>query len=149
PQFNGAGQPTFTQVNQNGGSASAVPQDSSGGWELEEALDVEWAHAIAPQANILLVEANSATDTDLLTAVDTARNTTGVAAVPMGGGGSRFSGEAADTPHSPTPPGHIGGGGGAGGVTFLASSGDNGTPAGWPAISANVVAVGGTTLSLS
>jgi subtilisin-like proprotein convertase family protein len=34
-------------------------------------------------------------------------------------------------------------------VTFLASSGDNGTPAGWPAISANVVAVGGTTLSLS
>ena len=28
-------------------------------WEVEESLDVEWAHAIAPKANIILVEANS------------------------------------------------------------------------------------------
>jgi subtilisin-like proprotein convertase family protein len=149
PQFNGAGQPTFTQVNENGGSPSSVPQDSSGGWELEESLDVEWAHAIAPKANILLVEANSANDTDLLTAVDTARNTKGVVAVSMSWGGSEFSGESADDFHFTTPAGHIGGSGVAGGVTFLASSGDNGTPAGWPAVSPNVVAVGGTTLSLS
>ena len=27
---------------------------------MEESLDVEWAHAIAPQANIILFEANSA-----------------------------------------------------------------------------------------
>ena len=37
--------------------------DSTGGWELEESLDVEWAHAIAPGAKILLVEANSPNDT--------------------------------------------------------------------------------------
>ena len=29
------------------------------GWALETALDVEWAHAIAPDANIVLVEAAS------------------------------------------------------------------------------------------
>ena len=28
------------------------------GWALEESLDVEWAHAIAPGANILVVEAS-------------------------------------------------------------------------------------------
>ena len=36
------------------------------GWTTEIALDVEWAHAIAPKANILLVEANSASFSDLL-----------------------------------------------------------------------------------
>ena len=29
-------------------------------WEMEEALDVEWAHAIAPGANIVLVESQQA-----------------------------------------------------------------------------------------
>ena len=41
-----------------------------------------------------------------------------------------------------TPSGHTG-------VTFLASTGDNGSPGGYPAYSPNVVAVGGTTLTLS
>ena len=30
---------------------------------MEEALDVEWAHAIAPGASIVLVEASSASNT--------------------------------------------------------------------------------------
>ena len=38
---------TVTRVNENGGT-SYPASDSSGGWELEESLDVEWAHAIAP-----------------------------------------------------------------------------------------------------
>ena len=42
-------------------AATSLPAaDSTGGWEMEESLDVEWAHAIAPGAKILLVEANSA-----------------------------------------------------------------------------------------
>ena len=45
-------------VNQSGGTS--LPQ-SDQGWAGEIALDVEWAHAIAPAANILLVEASSAT----------------------------------------------------------------------------------------
>src|ERR1041384_6459215 len=43
---------------------------ADGGWGMEIALDVEWAHAIAPKANILLVEAKSASLSNLLGAVD-------------------------------------------------------------------------------
>src|SRR5438874_1055440 len=45
---------TVTRVNQTGGT-SYPAADSTGGWELEAALDVEWAHAMAPGAKILLV----------------------------------------------------------------------------------------------
>src|SRR5262249_28043352 len=44
-QFNVAGGPTFKVVNQTGGSS--LPSNNTG-WALEIALDVEWAHAIAP-----------------------------------------------------------------------------------------------------
>ena len=40
------------------------------GWALETSLDVEWAHAIAPGARIVLVVAKSAFLSDLLNAVD-------------------------------------------------------------------------------
>ena len=50
--------PNLTVVNQSGGAVSASAQTNSG-WTEEESLDVEWAHAIAPGANILVVEANS------------------------------------------------------------------------------------------
>src|SRR5262249_31760504 len=43
---------------------------ANSGWASEIALDVEWAHAIAPQAKILLVEAASASYTNLLAAED-------------------------------------------------------------------------------
>ncbi len=50
-------------LNQNGQATSLPATDPSGAgtdnWEVEEALDVEWAHAIAPGAQIILVEANS------------------------------------------------------------------------------------------
>src|SRR5690242_10372158 len=42
------------------------------GWALETALDVEWAHAIAPGATIILSVANSSSSSDLLSAVDAA-----------------------------------------------------------------------------
>ena len=44
------------------------------GWAVEETLDVEWAHAIAPRAHLLLVEAASPSMTDLMSAVDYARH---------------------------------------------------------------------------
>src|SRR6516162_1176987 len=43
-------------------------------WAMEIALDVEWAHAIAPAAHILLVEAASDSDTDIMAAVAYAAN---------------------------------------------------------------------------
>ena len=42
--------PSLTVVNQAG-------NQTNNSWSLEESMDVEWAHAIAPGANILVVEA--------------------------------------------------------------------------------------------
>jgi hypothetical protein len=128
----------FTKVNQTGGTN--YPQ-ADAGWISEIALDVEWAHAIAPLANILLVEANNSSFDNLLTAVDYARNAPGVVAVSMSWGGGEFQGETAYDSHFTTPAGHIG-------VTFLVSSGDTGAPTSYPSASPNVISVGGTKLNL-
>lgn len=108
-------------------------------WGLEIALDVQWAHAIAPNAKILLVEANSASLSDLLSAVNYARNRADVVAVSMSWGGSEFSTETAYDSYFTSPYG----------ATFYASSGDNGAGTSWPAVSANIVSVGGTTLTFT
>src|SRR5205807_2169565 len=74
-QFGIAAPPSFTIVNQNGGAN--LPR-ADAGWSSEIALDVEWAHAIAPGAKLLLVEASSDSDANLLAAVDYARKYPGV-----------------------------------------------------------------------
>jgi subtilase family serine protease len=138
--------PSFTKVNQTGGKT--LPK-ADAGWAGEIALDVEWAHAIAPRANILLVEANSASLVDLYTAVDYARRQPGVVTVSMSFGASEGDyGPWVDANILTTPAGHIGGNGLPGGITFVASSGDNGAPGLYPAYSPNVLAVGGTSLYL-
>lgn len=53
---NANGQFVLTVATPGGGAVQ-----TNAGWATEESLDVEWAHAIAPEANILLVEANSDT----------------------------------------------------------------------------------------
>jgi hypothetical protein len=111
--------------------------DPSGGWEMEEALDVEWAHAMAPGANILLVEAYD--PSQLINAVQYAASQPGVSVVSMSWGGSQ-PGESVNDSSFTTPQGHAG-------VTFVAAAGDHGTLS-YPASSPNVLAVGGTTLSL-
>jgi subtilase family serine protease len=65
----------------------AVPVDESGGWELEESLDIEWAHAMAPSATIYLVEACSNYDTDLQQAVLVANNLVNCGATGIGSAG--------------------------------------------------------------
>ncbi|HQR08480.1 MAG TPA: proprotein convertase P-domain-containing protein [Gemmatales bacterium] len=130
--------PSFTKLNQNGGTS--YPTGDTG-WGGEIALDVEWTHALAPKANIVLVEANSASYSDLMAAVTYAKSISGVSVVSMSWGGSEFSGETSYDSVFTTPSGHQG-------VTFVASTGDNGQPGGYPAFSKNVVAVGGTRLTL-
>jgi subtilase family serine protease len=116
------------------------------GWDMETALDVEWAHAIAPKAKILVVEASSDSGSNLLKAVDYARSQSGVVSVSMSWGGGEFSGETAlDSYFS----GGSGNSASGGFMAFFASSGDDGAGASWPAVSPNVIAVGGTSLSLS
>src|SRR6266568_6172632 len=60
----------FSKVNQDGGSS--YPRTDSG-WALEISLDIQWAHAIAPGAKILLVEASTNSFANLLTAEDYAK----------------------------------------------------------------------------
>jgi hypothetical protein len=139
-QFNVSGGPTFKVLNENGGTS--LPGNSAvNGWDVEESLDVEWAHSIAPEANVILFEANSSSYGDLLQAVSTAAATPGVSVVSMSWSGGEFSSEASADSVFTTPSGHQG-------VTFFASTGDSGSPSGYPALSPNVVAVGGTTLSI-
>jgi hypothetical protein len=130
---------SFTKVNQGGGTAYPAADK---GWGLEISLDVEWAHAIAPGARILLVEANTANWSDLLTAVDFARHQPGVSVVSMSWDSTEWSGETYFDSYFTTPAGHTG-------VTFVASSGDTGSSGGAesPAVSPNVLAVGGSQLS--
>ena len=66
---------------------------ANSGWAIEISLDVEWAHAIAPKATILLVEARSSSITDLLSAVTYAKGQPGVVAISMSWGGSESSTE--------------------------------------------------------
>jgi subtilase family serine protease len=108
-------------------------------WGVEIALDVQWAHAVAPNAKILLVEAQSASLSDLLSAVNYARNRADVVSVSMSWGASEFSGETSYDSYFTSQYG----------ATFYVSSGDSGAGTSWPAASANVVSVGGTTLALS
>lgn len=120
----------FKKVDQNGGTK--YPRTDSG-WALEIALDVEWAHAIAPGAKILLVEAASASFTNLLAAEDYAK--THAQYVSNSWGGSEFSGESSYDSHFAQP-----------GVSFFVSAGDAGLPAEYPSASPNVISVGGTLL---
>ena len=112
-----------------------------GGWDCwasESALDIEMAHAAAPWAHIYLVEAKSNSNADLYAAVTKAIalvQAAGGGEVSMSWGGAEFSTEAkSDATFT------------GANVVFFASSGDSeGTI--YPAVSPNVVAVGGTTIS--
>jgi hypothetical protein len=137
-KYFGLPDPVFTKVAQDG---STNYPTADAGWAMEITLDVEWSHAVAPGANILLVEAQDNSYTNLFAAVDYAASQPGVAVVSMSFGGPEFSGEASLDSHFVTPSGHTG-------VTFVASSGDQGAPVSYPAVSPNVLAVGGTSLNL-
>ncbi len=109
------------------------------GWAMETALDVEWAHAIAPQAKILLISAPTPSGKNLVAAVDYAQNRNDVVAISMSWGGAEFPDETALDFHFQRKNGAV----------FFASSGDNGIGASWPASSPYVVAVGGTHLAFA
>jgi subtilase family serine protease len=117
--------------------ASGKKPAANANWAVEMALDVEWAHAIAPQANIVLVEAASNSLSDLVAASKVAVGD-GASVVSMSWTTGEFSTEKSMDNNFV-----------ASGVTFLAASGDSGTGVSYPAASPDVVGVGGTTLSLS
>jgi hypothetical protein len=147
-QFGLADPPSFIRLSQTGTTTlpGNDPAGAGNSWALETSLDVEWAHAMAPKANIVLVEAKSSLTSDLFAAVNTARNYAGVSVVSMSWGGGESANQATYNQYFTTPAGHTG-------VTFIASSGDSGayisgTTKGveYPAASPNVLSVGGTYL---
>src|SRR5258707_8786030 len=114
--------PCFEQVDPQG-----TPKVNAG-WVLEESLDIEWAHAEAPAAKIVLVEAASNSNANLFNAVVSASNL-GATEVSMSWGGGECSGETSmdsDFTHA--------------GTFYTASAGENGHPAQEPAASPYVMA---------
>ncbi|MGW3448932.1 putative Ig domain-containing protein, partial [Streptomyces sp. NPDC001076] len=126
----------FKQVSQTGSTTSLPSNDS--GWAGEEALDIDMVSAVCPNCNIILVEANSATDSDLGTAENEAV-ALGAKFVSNSWGGSESSSQTSeDTSYFKHP-----------GVAITVSAGDSGYGAEYPATSQYVTAVGGTALSTS
>jgi hypothetical protein len=129
--------PSFRVVYTQGSSQVTTPPPVDAGWANEMDLDIEWAHAIAPKANIILVNTADNSYTNLLGG-DTWAANNGATVISNSWGSSEFAGE---TANDSTFLGHPG-------VTFVFSSGDGGKPGEYPAYSPNVIAVGGTTLNL-
>jgi PKD repeat protein len=134
----------FTKVNEKG-QAGPLPE-SEGGWSVEISLDIETAHAICQNCHILLVEANETSYIDLEAAEETA--------VKMGATEISNSWSGGEPATDSTAFDHPG-------VVITAASGDSGYlnwqsqnlfargTVGWPASSPDVVAVGGSRLSLT
>ncbi|WP_295994427.1 S53 family peptidase [Rugamonas sp.] len=117
------------------GAMTATRPAYDAGWATEIALDVQWAHATAPLARIVLIEVADASYNTLLSGVKLA-NAMGPGIVSMSFGGAESSGTtASEATFSQAN------------MTYLAATGDSGAGVSWPAVSAHVLAVGGTTLS--
>jgi subtilase family serine protease len=122
-------------INQTGGSS--LPRADLG-WSQEQALDVDAVSATCPACKIVVVEAKTASFANLGAAVNTAAAQAGVVAISNSYGG----GDLPDSTYGSyyRHPG----------IAITASTGDNGYQgASFPASSASVTAVGGTTLKMS
>jgi len=129
--------PCFSKLNQVGSSTS-LPAPDTTGWSQEAALDIEMASAMCPRCTIILVEANSAADSDLGAAVNTAAAFANAISNSYGGAERSTTAFAAYYDHP--------------GVAITASAGDTAYAGGaveFPASYTHVIAVGGTTLTPS
>jgi len=131
----------FSKVSQRGGTDYPSPDS---GWAGEISLDVDMVSAVAPNAHILLVEADSANFADLGAAVDQAvtlgakyvSNSYGTGYNSSPGSGEDPSELTAMDPYYNHP-----------GVAVVASSGDSDYGVSYPAASQYVTSVGGTALT--
>jgi len=123
----------FTEVNQSGGTNLPATNSS---WDLEISLDIEWAHAIAPAASILLVDASTSSLSNLLAAEQYAAARADY--VSNSWGSSEFSGETLDDAYFTDP-----------GVSYFAAAGDSASSVLWPSASPDVTSVGGTSLTFT
>ena len=127
-----AASPCIQKVNQTGGTTYPA-YDSN--WAGEIALDVEIVHALCQNCNILLIEASSNYDSDLITAANQLAYSMGANVVSNSWGGSESSSESIYDTTFNHP-----------GVAYVFSTGDSGYGVQYPAASPYVTAVGGTSL---
>ncbi len=136
----GLSAPSLTVINVGG-----TPRRNSG-WALETALDVEWAHAIAPGATIRLYIGVDNSFAHLLNAINSAitDNVAAVISMSFGADEGSFSSSGFLSSYESAFSQAI-----IQGITPVAASGDTGGAVIYPSSSTSVVAVGGTTLTLS
>ncbi len=123
----------FKKIDQNGGTTYP---SADAGWAGEISLDLDMVSAIAPKAHILLVEANSASMSDLGAAVNQAVKQGAKFVSNSYGGGEGAEDAQADSQFFNHP-----------GVVITASAGDSGYGVEYPAASPGVTSVGGTSLT--
>ena len=120
--------------------ANGLQPASDTGWNLNASLCIEQAHALAPKAKIILIEAASSSLADLIHAVDVAGSLPRVEEIVMPWTVAEFSGEGQLDSHFLEP-----------GVAYFAASGCGGAAVGvgYPSASPNVVGTGGTAINRS
>jgi hypothetical protein len=112
------------------------------GWAVEAALDLQWAHAIAPQAKLVLVEAASKSAVDLFQGVDLATRI----AEQAGGGVVSMSWSFEEVKNELEFDSHFLN---HDTVLYFAASGDHGGTVEYPSASPFVISVGGTEVARS
>jgi N-acetylneuraminic acid mutarotase len=123
----------FRKVDENGGTSYPLPNAN---WAGEISLDLDMVSAVAPQAHILLVEANDNTMDNLGAAVNEAVSLGAKYVSNSYGGSEDPTDTAADSQYFNHP-----------GVAITVSSGDAGYGVEYPAASQYVTSVGGTSLT--
>jgi subtilase family serine protease len=125
--------PCFQKVSETGTTVYPAFNQS---WSQEISLDVEYAHAVAPGASILLVEATTNGLSDLMRAIGWAATKAQYVSMSFG---------AAEVSNEKTYDAGLAGNT----ASFFAAAGDVGLGAQWPAVSPKAISVGGTTLDLN
>ena len=126
--------PSFRKVNQSGGTKYPAVD---AGWALEAALDVQWAHAVAPSAGILLVEASTSSLSNLMAAVSWAAAQPGVSVVSGSFGIPEYLRQRDHDARCRLTT-----------AVCVFATGDTGNPPAYPSTGPWALGVGGTTLQL-
>ena len=116
----------------------SCPAADGTGWDVETSLDTQWAHAMAPNAQIIVAQFCSDPFQGGTTA---AEYLAGQAVAALGGGevsnsfgyGGEFSGETSYDQYMNVPT-----------VAYFTSAGDSGLGPDYPSVSPNTVSAGGT-----
>lgn len=118
---------TLNVINQAG-------NNSNSSWALQSNVAVQMVNTVSPGATVYVIEAKSVSQTDIRTAMQTAVNLgVNIVSMPFGADETFTEGSQAYLFSSSR-------------VVWIAASGDSSTPT-FPATYADVIAVGGTTLS--